>query len=136
MFLPQPSPLRGQSINPPVYLPAFWTKVAIHKRYCDSCLPGEPGVGLTVFKALWQKACPDLVIVTSRTDVYVKLVRIIRCTVMMYITKEEKVVATEEFQKHLHVVQEHHTFYSSAIKKSNEALKSYPQEECCPNSYT
>ena len=47
--LSQPSPLRGQSSKPPVYLPAFWTKVAIHKRYCDSCLPGEPCVGLTLF---------------------------------------------------------------------------------------
>ena len=53
--LSQPSPLRGRSSNPPVYLPAFWIKATIHKRYCDSCLPGETRVGLMLFKTLWLK---------------------------------------------------------------------------------
>ena len=131
--LSQPSPLRGRSNNPPVYLPAFWTKVAIHKRYCDSCLAGEPRVGLTVFKTLWLKACPDLVIMTPRTDVCHTCEKL-RCTVMRSVTEEEKIEATEEFQKHLHISQEHRTFYSSAIKRSHEVLKYYSQEECCPNT--
>ena len=53
---------------------------------------------------------------------------------MSSFTEEEKVEATEEFQKHLRVAQEHRTFYSITIKKSNEALKSYPQVECCPKT--
>ena len=53
---------------------------------------------------------------------------------MRSVTEEEKIEATEEIQKHLHISQEQCTFYSSAIKKSHEVLKYYPQEECCPNT--
>lgn len=42
---------------------------------------------------------------------------------MRSVTEEEKIEATEDFQKHLHIYQEHRTFYSSAIKKSHEVLK-------------
>ena len=89
-----------------MYLPAFWTKVAIHKRYCDSCLLGEPRVGLTLFKTLWLKTCPDLVIMTPRTDVCETLENL-RGDVMRFVTEEEKLEATEEFQKHLHIAQDH-----------------------------
>ena len=56
---------------------------------------------------------------THRCDTCEKL----RCTVMRSVTEEEKIEATEDFQKHLHIYQEHRTFYSSAIKKSHEVLK-------------
>ena len=88
---------------------------------------------MTVFKTLWLKARPDLVIMTPRTDVCDTCVKL-RCTVMRSVTEEEKIEATEEFQKHLHISQEHRTFYSSAIKRSHEVLKYYSQEECCPNT--
>ena len=96
-------------------------------------MPSDPCVGLTLFKTTWQKTCPDLVIMTPRTDVCERC-ESLRQNIMSSITEEDKVESTRAFQEHLSVSQEHRLLYSTAITRSYEALKSFTPAERRPGT--
>ena len=52
--IPHPPPLYGHDGTPPMHLPAYLTKLAIHKTYVASCVKaGARAVGYDTFHDVW-----------------------------------------------------------------------------------
>ena len=64
-----PAAPRGRNDIPPIFLPAYETKVHIHSVYKESCIASEKRpVGLTLFKTIWSHTLSHIKIIKPRSD--------------------------------------------------------------------
>ena len=135
--LPMPAAPRGRNDVPPVFLPAYETKVHIHSVYKDSCIASDKRpVGLTLFKNIWSHTLSHIKIIKPRSDLCY-LCKKHRDNVSSAATEEEKLQAAGAYMEHIRKAQAEREFYNECMRKckeSVEAINIVPGREHVPNS--
>lgn len=121
---PMPAPPRGRDEIPPVYLPASFTKKAMHAEYTEACrkLTLKP-VGLTSFKNIWAQCLPHIKIASLRDDVCQKC-ELISKQVQAATTEAGKLEATQALQEHIMHAQSERDFYRQTVARAQEETPS------------
>ena len=110
--LPMPAAPRGRKDIPPVFLPAYETKVHIHSIYKDSCITSDKRpVGLTLFKNIWLHTLSHIKIIKPRRDLCFAFQKH-RDNVSSAATEEEKLQATGAYMEQIRKAQREREFYN------------------------
>ena len=120
--LPMPAAPRGRNDIPPIFLPAYETKVHIHSVYKESCIASEKRpVGLTLFKNIWSHTLSHIKIIKPRSDLCFACQKH-RDSVSSAVTEEEKLRATGAYMDHIRKAQRERDFYNECMRKCKESV--------------
>lgn len=132
--LPMPAAPHGCDNQPPIYLPASDSKLAVFKKYVDACTNCSPvckSVGLTLFKSIWNSRLLLIRLMEPRSDVCHKCDNY-RKLIMDSVTEDDKLAYTEAYNTHVRKARLEREFYKACIKSSADELASLPEDPSGP----
>lgn len=132
--LPMPAAPHGRDNQPPIYLPASDSKLAVFKKYVDACTNCSPvckSVGLTLFKSIWNSRLLLIRLMEPRSDVCHKCDHC-RKLIMDSVTEDDKLAYTEAYNTHVRKARLEREFYKACIKSSADELASLPEDPSGP----